>query len=182
MAGNRYYTADPHFDHENILKYAYRPFKSVNHMNNILIANYNAMCDGDDILYMVGDLCMGKHPEKLARHIRRIIAKKVLILGNHDEIKPWRYLEMGFESVHTSLEVNNRVLVHDPAVAQIYPDSSFVCGHVHNWFLKCQNVVNVGVDVHGYQPVSEAEVTRLERCSGFLADPLGREYTGRRNA
>lgn len=181
MANNRFYTADPHFDHENILEYAFRPFRDVNQMNHTLIVNYNLEMDENDILYFIGDVSLTKHPEKLARYLRKIRARKVLVLGNHDEMKPFRYIEIGFESVHTSLEVNGRILVHDPAVASLRPDTTFVTGHVHNLFLKTKNAINVGVDVHAFKPVSEARLLELEGMGPFLPDPLGRQYTGRRH-
>lgn len=181
MAGRNFYTADPHFDHENILTYAFRPFRSVAQMNNTLVVNYNRDCTEDDTLYFIGDVSLTKHPDKLARYLRRIRPRKVLILGNHDDMKPFRYLDIGFDSVHTSLEVNGRILVHDPAVATIMPLKTFITGHVHNLFVKSANAINVGVDVHDFRPVSEERLIELEGAGPFIPDPLGRVYTGKRH-
>lgn len=88
--------------------------------------------------------------------------RKILVLGNHDELKAFSYIEAGFESVHTSLEVNGRILIHDPAVATINPNKTFICGHVHTLFLKCSNTINVGVDQFSFMPVQESTIIDIE--------------------
>ena len=43
---------------------------------------------------------------------------------------------------------------HDPAIHCMFPNKIIICGHVHNLFKVQKNVINVGVDVWDYKPVS----------------------------
>jgi len=132
-------------------------------MNAIITRNYNSIVKGGDTVYFLGDIASWYEVSKdmLEKKIRSLKGRKVLILGNHDNLKPFDYVDMGFESVHTSLklEVNGYdiTLIHDPAVAGVLKKKLFICGHVHHLFRNIENVVNVGVDVWDYSPVS-AEV------------------------
>ena len=90
------------------------------------------------------------------------VKRKILILGNHDSLKPFTYIDLGFESVHTSLELSyngkDYVLVHDPAASCIDRNRIFLCGHVHDLFKIQRNVINVGVDVWNFFPVSMEQI------------------------
>ena len=88
-------------------------------------------------------------------------------MGNHDSLKPFTYINAGFTSVHTSLELtyndNQYILVHDPAPATIqkYNNYRWLCGHIHLIFKKYKNILNVGVDVHDFKPINMDEVERI---------------------
>ena len=41
-----WYTADPHFGHENVIKFCDRPFRSANHMDAVLMQNLWAIQTG----------------------------------------------------------------------------------------------------------------------------------------
>ncbi|MBC8408324.1 MAG: hypothetical protein H8E12_06305 [Rhodobacteraceae bacterium] len=43
-----YFTSDLHFQHENIIKFCMRPFKTVETMNQGLINNINSRCKSED--------------------------------------------------------------------------------------------------------------------------------------
>ena len=58
-----YFIADTHFNHKNILKYCNRPFSNVKEMNEKLIENWNNTVKKDDVVYMLGDFCMGNKEE-----------------------------------------------------------------------------------------------------------------------
>ena len=101
----RYCTADIHYNHARIIGYCDRPFKDVKTMQRALIKNWNDTVESeDDIVYIVGDMWMGKNNvQKLEHFLKQLKGRKVLILGNHDDIKPFTYVKHGIESVHTSL-------------------------------------------------------------------------------
>ena len=153
-------TADWHFGHKNIIKYAERPFKDLNEMHKVIIDNLKEKVAPDDILYVLGDVSLysNSQAEKLETVIKKIPGRKILILGNHDSLKPFTYVNMGFESVHTSLDIGDFILIHDPAAAIINPDRIHLCGHVHQLFKRVRNVLNVGIDVWDYQPVSLQQI------------------------
>lgn len=157
----RYYTADPHFGHYNIIAYCKRPFKNDEEMNKKLIYNYNSILTEKDELIIVGDFCLksAQHHNFYVSILKKLKGKKTLIIGNHDELRPRFYLEVGFYSIHTSLEIKindiDVVVVHDPCFSGIDRSKLFICGHVHDLFYIQKNVINVGVDIHNFLPVSE---------------------------
>jgi len=159
-----YFTADQHFGHENIIKYTHRPFKNANNMNNELIRRYNAVVTDEDTVYFIGDVSLSRNVDSIAGWVERLNGSKHLILGNHDALKPFTYVDhIGFWSVHTALRVEEFVLCHDPAPSCVDRERIWLCGHVHNLFKQINNVVNVGVDVWDFAPVSIEQIRQLLR-------------------
>lgn len=52
-----------HFNHTNIIRFCSRPFKDVEHMNETLIANWNRVVGPDNIVFHLGDFCLGGSAE-----------------------------------------------------------------------------------------------------------------------
>ena len=153
-------TADWHLSHESIIGYTGRPWKNAKQMNHWILKNYCDLVQPGDSVYMVGDLSMRRRDYlSWYYHIfSSLPGTKHLILGNHDSLDPFDYLKIGFTSVHTSLEVEEFILAHDPAVATIDINRKFVVGHIHRLFKRLNNCVNVGVDVWDFKPVSIEQV------------------------
>lgn len=160
----RYFTADPHFGHLNIIKSCNRPFKNENIMDRSIIHSYNSIITEDDDLIIVGDYCMktARHRDYYLSITKKIKGRKILILGNHDDLRPRFYLDIGFHSVHTSLETKIKdidvVLTHDYTLAILNPTTLHLCGHAHHLFHHLKNIINVGVDVNDFLPVSEESI------------------------
>ena len=158
-----------HFGHENIIKYTNRPFKSFIEMDKALIKNHNSLVNEEDTTYIVGDFSLrgSQHTHYYKYILDRMNGKKVLILGNHDSLKPFSYINVGFYSVHTHLELNiggvDCVLVHDPVHSITAKEKTFICGHVHDMFKIHKNVINVGVDVWDFKPASEEEIIKITK-------------------
>ena len=161
-----WYIADPHFGHAKILQYCNRPFDNIKKMDNCLVNNWNNKVKPQDIVRIVGDLTMRNKSqiEWIGGLIRRLNGRKQLILGNHDYLKPFDYVGLGIESVHTSMLLENKkiFIAHDPALAVCMPsDYRMICGHIHNSFklLTDPNIIlNVGVEAWDFYPVEENEV------------------------
>lgn len=158
-----WFTADPHFSHNNIIRYTDRPFKNHKEMDNVLIKNINDLVSPQDVVYYIGDFSMlsGSRWQHIEKIVSKINGQKVLILGNHDALTPFKYIELGFHSVHTSLSIQLEgykfIMNHDPSAYCMIPkDCIFLCGHIHNLFkiLPDKRTINVGVDVWDYKPVS----------------------------
>ena len=81
-----YVTSDLHLGHANIIKYCQRPFKSVGHMNEELVLRWNATVRPGDVVYHLGDLCMGKW----AGWVARLNGRKVWVQGNHDKRRQYK--------------------------------------------------------------------------------------------
>jgi calcineurin-like phosphoesterase family protein len=151
-----YFTADQHFYHEAIIEYCKRPFSNIRQMEKTIIGEFNSLVQFGDVTVHVGDfsLLYESDKDRIRRVFSRLHGSHILILGNHDKLKPFSYVDIGFQSVHTYLKVEEFCVVHDPATANIWPTTTFLCGHIHNLFKTIKNVINVGVDVWDFKPVS----------------------------
>jgi len=149
-----WFTADWHLWHENIIEACDRPFTKCRNMHRTIKHNYNELVGENDHVYIIGDVYWKRSVEELERMISGYKGHKHLILGNHDNLKPFDYIEAGFSQVATSLEVDEFTLNHDPVVSYLRPDKPHICGHVHNMYKRCKNVLNVGVDIWDFKPVS----------------------------
>lgn len=163
----RFFTADEHYGHTNILRYCDRPFGSVREMDEEIVKRHNMLVEKNDEVYHLGDMSMwhkGEFPY-LRQKMQQLNGIHHLILGSHDAFSPHAYLSAGFDSVHTSLylwfQAWGRVfLAHDPCLFQFSKAEQMICGHVHNLYQvnPTMRIVNVGVDVWCYAPVTEDEI------------------------
>ena len=72
-----WFTADFHLGHKNIIRYCNRPFETVEEMNHTILERLNACVKANDILYFLGDFCIG--PKARAAELRKQIrCKKIL--------------------------------------------------------------------------------------------------------
>lgn len=173
-----FFTSDTHFGHANIINLCNRPFKDVNHMNDMLVENWNSVVSDDDTVFHLGDFALGGSAV-WSNVLSRLKGKIYLILGNHDR-KNIRQGYMGkFEVVipqmQISIENRSIYLNHYPFLCYggIYRKPEDVVwqlfGHVHSgpnsagadaarlpYLLPTQ--YDVGVDNNNYTPVSYAQV------------------------
>ncbi|MFH1823347.1 MAG: hypothetical protein ABH817_01360 [archaeon] len=147
-----WFTSDWHLRHENIIKYCSRPFNSIKQMDNSIINLFNSTVANEDIVYFLGDLTLSNDKIWIEKIIKNLKGEKHLIVGNHDKLNLFDYVKLGFLSVHTSLELDHFALVHDPVF--FTRQKTILCGHVHNLFKIQKNVINVGIDVWEFKPVS----------------------------
>jgi calcineurin-like phosphoesterase family protein len=148
-------------------------------MRNGIIERFNSRVGKDHTTIHGGDFAFTSNLmiDRLRPIIQKLNGKHILVLGNHDEIKPFKYINIGFTIVATSfiMELDNRwdiVINHDPAVRCVVPrDTIFLCGHIHDLFKSIPDklTVNIGVDVWDYYPI------RL----GHILDELSEEITKR---
>jgi len=163
-----WFTSDTHFGHKNIIEYSARPFRTLDGqldvlaMNEALIRNWNERVRPGDTVYHLGDFAMGK-AEDLPGYVARLNGRKELVLGNHDR-NPRVMLKAGFDVIHKSLTLKLDGLTlfmrHHPVGPQeVMPYCDlFLHGHVHQEWARRGKLVNVGVDVSGYRPLSLAEL------------------------
>ena len=75
------------------------------HMNETIIANWNSVVGPDDIIFHLGDFCLGDSAEWI-NVLNRLNGKIYLIAGNHD-IKDLRQnYTMYLANLHTSFLCN----------------------------------------------------------------------------
>lgn len=164
-----WFTADQHFFHKNICKEEFfasghkRPWRTEPEMRKNMILRHNSVVNKKDWVIHGGDFAFTSNlqSDKLRPILNQLNGKHILVLGNHDELKPFRYVDIGFTMVTTSfiMELDNRwpiVINHDPSVRCVVPRNTiFLCGHIHNLFKSIpeQLTVNIGVDVWDYYPI-----------------------------
>jgi calcineurin-like phosphoesterase family protein len=136
-------------------------------MDRTMISNYNKLVEPNDTVYFIGDFSLRGiiHKNDLENIVRKLKGHKHLILGSHDKLHAFDYVDIGFETVHTYLEIEiegyKLYLFHDPAIATGLLDSVCICGHVHNLFKTLDNIINVGVDVWDFKPVSIKQIMEI---------------------
>jgi calcineurin-like phosphoesterase family protein len=81
---NTWFTADFHLGHQNIIRYCNRPFHSTSEMDEAILGNLNSLVRQDDVLYFLGDFCMGG-PDQARRYRDRVVCRNIHVVeGNHD--------------------------------------------------------------------------------------------------
>lgn len=82
-----YFTSDLHFWHRNILKFSpkYRPYETVEEMNEDLIKIWNQTVKSTDTVYHLGDFCF-RGAEATNKIIARLNGTIHFIEGNHDKV------------------------------------------------------------------------------------------------
>lgn len=168
-----YFTSDLHLGHDSIIDLCGRPFSSVEEMDEVLIANWNARVTNADTVFVVGDLIF-KNKRPAEDYLRRLKGRKRLVVGNHD--RKWMGdvdLSCFFESVDALLEVDvcgrHVTLCHYPMMSWSHmgrESSLHAHGHIHNsrdgayWPLlrTMERALNASVEVNGYMPVTLEEL------------------------
>ena len=144
-------------------------------MNETLISAWNERVTGNDTVFILGDLFYRcEDPESILRQLK---GRKRLIIGNHDsswmdQVDLYRY----FVSVDNFLEITDGVraitLCHYPLLTWKHKLRSFmVHGHIHNdttsdffpLLAVRERVLNAGVDINGFQPVTFEELQENNR-------------------
>jgi calcineurin-like phosphoesterase family protein len=159
-------TSDEHYYHHNMLMHREsspqmeahaRKFRTTDEMHRHIKKRHNKVVGEDDVVYHLGDFAYGpgaKSWQQIAGLLSGLKGTHHLILGNHDHIKPFDYVEAGFVSVHTSLQLEDYLLIHDPAVAGVLTDLKVIHGHTHSLGLRLSdNTFSVCVEMHDYYPV-----------------------------
>ena len=146
---NYWFTADTHFYHTNVIKYANRfEFDCVSDMNSYLIYNWNQRIKYNDDVYFLGDFGLG-NPRSLKIIFDELKGIKHLIIGNHDNS---HILKFGWASVSPVLELR----IHKYGIwlnhyAQLtWPGKHYgsyhLFGHSHGKIEGIGKSTDVGVD------------------------------------
>lgn len=166
-----YFIADCHFGHKAVIRMTNRPFVNVDEMNSFIINGWRRKVRNIDKIYIVGDMFY-KHEEPEVI-LKQLTGKMVLVKGNHDD--SWLKQEHNkyFEDIVSMDEINTGscmvTICHYPMMTWHHSTKSYmVHGHIHNnvnsdfWnYLKGNNrILNAGVDINGFVPVSLDELIK----------------------
>lgn len=146
--GNKFYIADLHYGHKNVLNFDNRPFNSIEEMNEELVKRWNRVVTNGDQVYILGDMFWCEDKEAI-RVLDMLNGQKILVRGNHDRIKG-KNSESRFVKVAEYMEIEDNgrkiVLCHYPipCFKNHFYGSYHLYGHVHNSFewtmmLDCKN-------------------------------------------
>lgn len=172
-----FFTSDTHFTHANIIRFCSRPFKNVEEMDETMIANWNRVVGENDIVFHLGDFCMGGSA-KWTNVLNRLNGKIYLIIGNHDMKNLKQSYSDRFEKVAMQMyiEVDKQkiYLNHCPFLCYggAYRDTWQLFGHVHtnknNTGIDAPRLemlfpaqYDVGVDNNNFTPVSFEQVKAI---------------------
>ena len=109
-----------------------RPFANADEADEAMVERWNKVVGVNDKVYHLGDVVMPKNHRKLDEIMPRLNGTKVLIKGNHDELKPDRYLRY-FKDIRGSHLLDNLVLTHIPVHrASLTRWRGNVHGHLHD--------------------------------------------------
>lgn len=173
MTDNIFFWSDPHFYHDNIIKYCNRPWNSgfdsdgnyviddacIEKMNDDLISRFNSVVPADGITWCLGDFCLGPNQKKhIPEILSRLNGKVNLVLGNHDHHSIKFYYDAGFNKVYDRPIVINDFVILSHAPLEFVKAPFFnIYGHVHDcstYNTWSNDSCCVCVERHDYCPVS----------------------------
>lgn len=149
------FTSDPHYYHKNVIEYCKRPFCCKHSMNEELILRHNKIVTRPtQRVFILGDFGFGSN-NGLQRILARLNGYKILIKGNHDRGRT-KMTELGFAEAWLNAECtyNGKTVLmqHVPDRVRHVDFDIHLCGHVHQYWTKTHNIINVGVDVWELEP------------------------------
>ena len=186
-----YFTSDNHFWHANVIKYCDRPFESVEIMNEMMIKNWNEVVKPEDTVYCLGDFSLSFRPIEAysmrlngAKYLvpgnhdfchsynkksRNLEARTNWI----KKYKDWGWVVLPEQ---TTLDIPGVTVVnmcHHPYTLTGPGDDKYekwrpkddgrwlLCGHVHEKWKVVGTMINVGVDVNNFYPISIEEIKTI---------------------
>ena len=199
-----YFTSDPHYWHNNVIRYCARPHASVEEMNEDMVLKWNQTVLPEDTIYVMGDFSLAFRA--VETFPQRLMGNKILVPGNHDfchsyhkksrtpeNREKWlqKYRDHGFtvlpEQTVVELEGLGPVnMCHHPYSGPYELENGgdkyekwrpvddgklLLCGHVHEKWQTRKSpkgtlMINVGVDVHGFKPVSLDQIIAIVKANG----------------
>jgi len=181
----RWFVADLHWGHKNILRFTSRPYKDLEEMREAFVKNWNSVVRKQDRVYVLGDWSFDT-VENTKKIMSRLHGDLILVAGNHDRNADVM-IKMGFRNVieNDFIKIGGHkvYLSHFPYYPswwsklkaffkrqkldtrflhkRIVDDGNFLLhGHVHESYKFSGKQFNVGVDRNNYTPVSEEEVLK----------------------
>jgi calcineurin-like phosphoesterase family protein len=159
--------SDTHWGHAAIIRLCNRPFADVREMDEVMVANWNAVVrkDTDDVIHL-GDFAHRYDAAKLPKLFASLNGRKHLIRGNHDDkavqALPWESVR---DIAFASIDSQNVVLCHYALRTwpKIRKGALMLYGHSHGRMPGNAQSCDIGVDIFGFAPV------RLNTIKSYLA-------------
>ena len=167
---NKFFIADTHYGHGNIIKFCNRPFLNVKEMNEALIKNWNSIVSENDEVYHLGDVAM-KNPLIAKQFLESVNGKIYLIKGNHEQsvlkkesnikrfewVKDYYELDLSFKQ--------KMVMFHYPIASwnKCHHGAMMLHGHCHNSYNGNGKIMDVGVDnpIVNFAPINIDTIIKI---------------------
>lgn len=164
---------------------------NVEEMNEALVRNWNSVVKPEDTVYCLGDFSFAIRPvelfsERLMGNKKLVPGnhdpvhpfnkhyKKALKRGQLRELFK-KYEDLGWEilPLETTLDIPGVAVVNmshmpydttDPRYVEYVPNNDgrwLLCGHIHQHWKVKDKMINCGVDVWNYTPVSIDEISKI---------------------
>jgi calcineurin-like phosphoesterase family protein len=160
---NVFVISDPHFFHENIIKFCGRPFSDKLAMNQKIIEDWNSVVAEKDIVICLGDFSLHVPDKWIISVLNKLNGRIIFLKGNHDSQKVWNkiaklmpgkielicdYLEGYFENISEKFKVLDVVFCHYPFVTWRGKErgSFHFFGHVHGNYIGKGRSIEVSLD------------------------------------
>ncbi|MBU0791872.1 MAG: phosphoesterase [Gammaproteobacteria bacterium] len=166
-----YFLADNHFGHENIIKYCNRPFSSVGEMDSVMIERWNWAVRPKDIVYHLGDFCLGNQ-ETAFKYFKRLNGRIYVVPGGHD--KRWIRPNLSYTGPNCVVRVlpplytitlNEQIIVLCHYCMRVWPKSHYgswqLYGHSHGGLPSIGKQMDVGVDTNSCFPYSLERIEEI---------------------
>lgn len=150
-------TSDTHFGHNNVITYCNRPFKDSDHMDTVMVDNWNNIVDQNTKILHLGDWCFRGTGHKQTIQ-SRLNGYKIIVKGNHDPSRLQLVQKFGFQEAYREIEGKivetgqTFYMCHIPNTEKAKQYDLHFCGHVHLLFVQSGNIINVGADHWDYKP------------------------------
>ena len=165
--GSAWVWSDLHLGHDNIIRYANRPFADAAQMDASLYDSWEATVGSDEDLVFVGDVAMGRAvaPQTWQRIRDGQGGRKHLVIGNHDLTGSGQLRIDGFDTIGTVMFVDGDpplLFTHIP-LTDVPAGCVNVHGHTHDETPGPTPHINVSVEQLDYRPVALPRLRRLAR-------------------
>jgi calcineurin-like phosphoesterase family protein len=166
----RYFIADNHFYHPEIITICGRPFVNCDAMHECMIRYWNDTVKENDEVYVVGDFATATL-EEIRDVLKQLNGKKYLVLGNHDTHTIAEYYMIGFDKVYDCPIILDGfwIVSHEPMFMNNSIPYVNIFGHVHNsplYYDYGKKHFCVCAERIGYKPISFATIR----------ETIGKEY------
>lgn len=132
----KFYIADCHFYHNNVINLDGRPFADMNEMIEQMVKRWNAKVSPNSEVYILGDFSWGT-VENTKKLLEQLNGRKYLIVGNHDYYLKDNSIQGYFEWVKDYAEISDKgrrvVMSHYPILFynKQWRGAYMLHGHIH---------------------------------------------------
>lgn len=153
----RYVIGDHHFNHENIIEYADRPFESVTDMNTSMQNRWKDTVSQNDPILHMGDVAFTSESMTAEDYLSNLPGNPTLLLGNHDDqINAEKFQYLCVEQTTIQHQGYRFYCTHRPENVPSDWTEWVIHGHVHNdqpFIDYNNNKLNVSVEQIRYTPI-----------------------------